>query len=259
MKDELILKGGKIALIDFFVSKEAFVSIVKFNSLKRIGGSSIYKNICMDECFEVRARLGGILSFGASEDESETVKILTFPYCQRKVIPINAEDDECAISENEFFGLNKIMSQLKIETKKGKAIESRKLRFEASEFDVNPCSEFISYRAFSFIEKTKKFVGVEFSGVYRHGSSGVDEATFIDRILDLFCAQEDPDAMIVDLRNMDYVYGDDIEVATYKFNNINSPIITISDTSKLEKLRGAGIACHAIEMQQAINMALARI
>lgn len=259
MANDLILKGGKIALIDFFVSKETFVSIVKFDSIKKINGSNIYKNICIDECFEIDIRLGGILSFDSGEDELEAVKILTFPYNQGRILPINSGNNEGVISGNEFLGLNKILSELKIKTKKNKAINSRELKFEISEFDVIPFSEFISYRAFSFTEKEKKFVGVEFTGVYRYGSAGVDEAKFIDRILDLICAQEEPDAMIVDLTKLDYEFGNDIDIATYKFTTMNAPIITISNASNLERLRGAGISCHAIEMPQAINMALARL
>lgn len=60
---------------------------------------------------------------------------------------------------------------------------------------------------------------VEFTGEYRHGSSGSDDARFICWRLEQYCETISPYGLIVDLRGLAYEWGDDLDLYPSRFPN----------------------------------------
>ncbi len=83
--------------------------------------------------------------------------------------------------------------------------------------DLKPISLDISqieYQCYHwYIPETRRTAGlIKFRGVYRRGSAGTPDATFIQWRLDEFGKLEDPMpiwGLVVDFRELDYVWGDD--------------------------------------------------
>jgi hypothetical protein len=180
------------------------------------------------------------------------INFIKFPYGHSPDFELtffSSSDEYPNCSENNAV-LN-LSQKISIKTKKGDPLQSKNLKFEKC------TSLFLSEKIKPnfFVEEIKNFkIGiVKFSGFYGIGSNGSDEAFFINFMMDLFCAYENLDGMIVDLSDLDYEWGDDLSISTYKFYEIDSPIITIAKKNQLEALRNNGIECFDIEISQAIK------
>jgi hypothetical protein len=65
---------------------------------------------------------------------------------------------------------------------------------------------------------------VIFRGQYRRGSAGYEDALFIKWRLNQFCDLLEPSQLIVDLRTLDYEWGDDLSLYPFRFLSSKSPI-----------------------------------
>ncbi|HAX80868.1 MAG TPA: hypothetical protein DCY88_34785 [Cyanobacteria bacterium UBA11372] len=65
---------------------------------------------------------------------------------------------------------------------------------------------------------------VVFRGQYRYGSAGADDALFIKWRLNQFCDAIEPNRLIVDLRELDYQWGDDLSLYPFRFLDPESNI-----------------------------------
>jgi hypothetical protein len=74
----------------------------------------------------------------------------------------------------------------------------------------------------------------------------------------MVCARTDPAGMVVDLSELDYQYGDDLHVGTYKFRGARSPIVVIAKPEQVEAYRGAGINCIVDDRPAALALAVER-
>lgn len=68
---------------------------------------------------------------------------------------------------------------------------------------------------------------IRFSGIYRPGSQGSDDALFIQWRLNEFCDITLPDSisgLLVDFRELDYTWGDDLDVQPDRLRRIGAPV-----------------------------------
>jgi hypothetical protein len=111
-----------------------------------------------------------------------------------------------------------------------KIVNSRKEpRFKSLKYDRNwlskhfhqltLCPSKIQYKSFKWEALNNSFNGayISFSGKYGFGSDGITEANFIKLRIDELCDYIDPITLVVDLTNLDYVFGDDLDVYPVEF------------------------------------------
>jgi hypothetical protein len=78
---------------------------------------------------------------------------------------------------------------------------------------------------------------VSFSGFYRRGSEGREDAAFIKVKIEEFCEQFQPLGLVCDLRDMDYEWGDDLDpYPTVVCRDI--PIKLVVENRRLEAYAG---------------------
>ncbi|NER12067.1 hypothetical protein GWK08_01315 [Leptobacterium flavescens] len=85
--------------------------------------------------------------------------------------------------------------------------------------------------------KTSYFAGyIEFKGQYRIGSAGINDAKYIHWKINEFCDLTFPEpilGLIVDLTQLDYSYGDDLEIFPERLISRNLPIKVLVQTDSL--------------------------
>jgi hypothetical protein len=78
------------------------------------------------------------------------------------------------------------------------------------------------------VPKTQYLAGlIVFSGTYLYGSAGCDDALFIKWRLNEFCELNSPhtiSGLVVDLRNLDYQWGDDLTIEPEQLRRFNQPV-----------------------------------
>lgn len=79
---------------------------------------------------------------------------------------------------------------------------------------------------------------IAFDGEYRHGSTGHDDALFIKWRIDEFCELANLQSLIVDLRRLQYEWGDDLSVSRGRFSKSDSPIRILVSPENLEAFNG---------------------
>jgi hypothetical protein len=89
----------------------------------------------------------------------------------------------------------------------------------------------------------KKLLGglIRFSGTYRHGSSGSDDAMFIRWRINEFCDLQMPDrvaGLVVDLTDLDYQWGDDLDVYPVRLRRLGAPVRVVVAAQRLEAFEG---------------------
>jgi hypothetical protein len=65
---------------------------------------------------------------------------------------------------------------------------------------------------------------VKFIGRYRDGSLGEKDAKFIAFKLEEFCDYVKPARLIIDLKDLDYHWGDDLSLYPPQFNKMGCPM-----------------------------------
>ncbi|MEM8642804.1 MAG: hypothetical protein AAGG51_28900 [Cyanobacteria bacterium P01_G01_bin.54] len=79
---------------------------------------------------------------------------------------------------------------------------------------------------------------IAFSGFYPRGSAGCDEAQFIRWRIDEFCTHPDLfclKGLVVNLRDLDYAWGDDINVSPLEYD---MPYLVVVQESREEAFKG---------------------
>ena len=214
-------------------------------------------NLCLSECFGApEDRVGGVVSFPKSYPTATKEEILNHPF--RLLNCVAAEADGDLISTAEIQGLAQVCTAQKIKTKNGRPVDPRNLNSTPGIFVIESNSRTIKSVAEVHAEGAMRIGLVRFSGIYRQGSEGLDEAILIGRVLNMFCVMVDPDGLIVDMSDLDYRYGDDLHVSTYKFHGARSPIVVVVKPHQLDAYRSAGINCIGSDWSAAMDLAVAR-
>jgi hypothetical protein len=86
--------------------------------------------------------------------------------------------------------------------------EIQHLKINSLSLDISE----IQFRPYTwkYDDRPLRYGYVIFEGKYRHGSAGKDDALFIQWRLTQFCEAVEPSCLVVDLRQLEYEWGDDI-------------------------------------------------
>lgn len=79
---------------------------------------------------------------------------------------------------------------------------------------------------------------ISFHGTYRPGSAGTEDALFIKWRTGQFCDLPEPgpiQALVVDFRDMDYRWGDDLDVPAPRLRRAERPIRVVVNAEQLDK------------------------
>ncbi len=92
------------------------------------------------------------------------------------------------------------------------------------------------------IPNTQLLAGlIVFSGTYLPGSSGSDDALFIKWRINEFCELELPQTisgLVVDFRNLDYQWGDDLDVHPQRLRRLGKPVRIVVAQERYEAFKG---------------------
>ena len=92
------------------------------------------------------------------------------------------------------------------------------------------------------IPKSHSLAGlIEFKGTYLYGSSGDDDALFIKWKINEFCELELPQTisgLIVDFRNLDYQWGDNLDVDPQELRRMKKPVRIVVQQEYYEIFKG---------------------
>ncbi|KAF3885148.1 MULTISPECIES: hypothetical protein [Nostocales] len=92
------------------------------------------------------------------------------------------------------------------------------------------------------LPKTQILVGlIVFIGTYLAGSSGSDDALFIKWRINEFCDIELPEkisGLVVDFRNLDYQWGDDLDVQPQRLRRLGKPVRVVVTAERYEVFKG---------------------
>ncbi len=220
-------------LNDFMLKKNIFNILIEF---------LIYKKMIT----------GIVLSSFEKKQNDFFTSTLIYPYNQSdncRFSFYDKSDEKEAIDEMDkivdFFAF------LKIKTKKQKKIQKENLTRTQKIITCN--SENIKSEFFMLHTEDKVIGLAKFKGYYPYGSSGNDEADYIEVMLDIFTAYSNLDGLIVDFSDLDYEWGDDLTIQTYKFNKKNDPYFAIANEKQLKAFLGNGINTFAISLIEAIE------
>lgn len=248
-----------VPLLDFPVGDGRFISLVRVREMEFALREPKLANLCLSECFDApERRIAGAVSFAKSISPAIKNEILSQPFQLVSCVAVDGDDDSKSISPIELQGLARVCAEQKLKTKKGKPVDPRDLEAGPGTFAIDSSSATIRSTAEVVTERSLRIGIVRFGGTYRPGSEGLEDAVLIGRVLNMFCITIDPDGMIVDLRDLDYRYGDDLHVSTYKFHGARSPILVVANPHQLDALRGAGINCIGSDWPTAMDLAAER-
>jgi hypothetical protein len=92
------------------------------------------------------------------------------------------------------------------------------------------------------IPNTQLLAGlIVFSGTYLPGSSGSDDALFIKWRINEFCEFQFPQTisgLVVDFRNLDYQWGDDLDVHPQRLRRLGKPVRIAVSPERYEAFKG---------------------
>lgn len=92
------------------------------------------------------------------------------------------------------------------------------------------------------VPRTLEIAGlILFSGTYLYGSAGSDDALFIKWRIDEFCQLEQPQkisGLIVDLRDLNYQWGDDLCIYPYDIKMMQKPIRIVVTPERYTAFKG---------------------
>ncbi|WP_377155700.1 hypothetical protein ACFJIX_26900 [Roseateles sp. UC29_93] len=216
-------------------------------------------NLALGECFDSSEnRAGGALSFSKKFSTAGRAEIVSQPFGLLNCVVVEAGEEFASVSPAEWQGLMQVCVERKLRTKKGRPVDPRDLDSTAGVFVMDSHSPTIQSAAEIHGEGSMKIGFVRFRGIYRPGSEGLDDAVLIGRVLNMFSVMTDPDGMVVDLSDLDYQYGNDLQVGTYKFRGARSPIVVIAKPNQVDAYRGAGIHCIVSDRRAAMVLAAER-
>lgn len=130
-----------------------------------------------------------------------------------------------------FLSLEDCLSKFSFENRKlrfdgGKNIveptNSKHLDIRVSKFDLEEVS--VVAELFKWTKNTRNLYLLKFSGIYPHGSQGANEGKFIARKIRELMRDFSPKGLIIDFSNLNYEWGDDIEVYPWQFKKIENPL-----------------------------------
>jgi hypothetical protein len=248
-----------VPLLDFHLGGGRYISLVKVSNMEFAYDTPKLANLCLSECFDTpESRLGGAISFPKDFPAANRTEILSHPFRLLNCVAVEADDDLTPVSPVELQGLTQVCTERKLKTKKGRPVDPRDLDVTPGVFVMDSNSPTIRSAAEVHAEGMLRIGLVRFSGTYRQGSEGLDDAVLIGRVLNMFCVMIDPDGMIVDMSDLDYRYGNDLHVSTYKFRGARSPIVVVVKPHQLDAYRGAGINCIGSDWSAAMGLAVER-
>lgn len=90
------------------------------------------------------------------------------------------------------------------------------------------------------IDGDENFTGyVRFTGRYRDGSLGEEDAKFINFRLEEFCDYVRPTHLVVDLKELDYQWGDDLSLYPSQFSKMGSPIFFLLESNQMKAYKNS--------------------
>lgn len=112
-------------------------------------------------------------------------------------------------------------------------------KFEYASLDISD----IKYSCYvKYINKHKITVGlIKFTGKYKYGSAGADDATFIKWKINEFCDSAYPfpvHSLLIDLTDLDYEWGDDLDINPQRLSEHNFPFLIIINEKHRESYEG---------------------
>jgi len=132
---------------------------------------------------------------------------------------------------HHFLSLEDCLSKFSFENRKlrfdgGKNIveptNSKHLDIRLSKFDLEEVS--VVAELFKWTKNTSKLYLLKFSGIYPHGSQGANEGKFIGRKIRELIRDFSPKGLIIDFSNLNYEWGDDIEIYPWQFKKLDNPL-----------------------------------
>lgn len=248
-----------IPLMDFHLGDGRTIALVKAENLRAVLHAPRLANLTLSECFDSPDnRLGGVISFPEDFPSGTRTEVMNQPFKLLNCVPVASSHESASTSQVEWEGLMQVCADRRIKTKKGKPVDPRELKATPGTFVMDSHSPTIQSAAELLIEGPMRIGLVRFSGTYRPGSEGLDDAVLIGRVLNMVCAMTDPDGMLVDLSGLHYQYGNDLQVGTYKFRGARSPIVVVAKPDQVEAYRGAGINCIDTDRSTAMASAVER-
>lgn len=248
-----------VPLVDFHLGDGRSIALVRVGRMGDMRHAPRLTNLSLSECFDApENRVGGVIAFPESFPSAARTELMSQPYRLLNCVAVTSGDESTAISPIEWEALTRVCADRKIRTKKGKLVDPRELKSTPGTFVMDSQSPTIRSAAEMHAEGTMRIAVVRFSGTYGPGSDGLEDAVLIGRVLNMVCAVADPDGMLVDMSDLDYQYGNDLHVGTYKFRGTRSPIVVVAKPSQVEAYQGAGINCIAVDRSVAMAMAMER-
>lgn len=246
-------------LQDFQLPGKGALSILRLNASDLVGLER-FINIALHQCFRRDGpRIGGVVSIAGADAIDDLEGLMRKPYENSNCIAICASSSQALLEREELEGLRKVALNLGIKTKKGGEIDLSKMAPAAGVFEVSAGAASVSYGAYLAAVKQKKILVMRFRGLYERASRGADAAEFISLILDLYCAKFDPDGILVDFKSLDYEFGDDISISTYKFHDSSAPVFAIVRDSQVPLFNGAAIECYPMSDGEALERLVDRM
>ena len=110
-------------------------------------------------------------------------------------------------------------------------------------FEVDLLISQLSYSCTAWVvPKIRALAGIiRFSGTYRPGSQGSDDAMFIKWRINEFCDLELPErisGLLVDFRDLEYTWGDDLEVQPERLRRIGAPVRVVVSEDRWSSFEG---------------------
>lgn len=247
------------SLEDFRVPTDVSLSTLRLN-LDEVEASPRCINIALKDCFRRDGpRVGGVVMV-SGESVANNIEILrNEPYSNYNCAIIDVSSGQGPSLREVLGELQRIALELGIRTKKGGAIDFSKIKPVTGTYGMVSNTESVHCDAYLENIQTKRILLARFRGAYGFGSRGADDAHFIRVTLDTLCATFDPDGIVVDFRSLDYEFGDDISIVTYKFHDADAPSFAVVRESQVPFFVGASIECYAISDREAMERVVDRI
>lgn len=109
--------------------------------------------------------------------------------------------------------------------------------------DINLDVSRIEYSCRAWISQPSEHAGglISFHGTYRYGSAGNEDALFMKWRIREFSEIRDPfriQGLVVDLRGLDYEYGEDLDVSVRRLRIADKPVLVVVPSGRVDIFAG---------------------
>jgi hypothetical protein len=152
------------------------------------------------------------------------VRIIVNPKNSKKLHGKLNQDEVSDKYEETFWKLATVFN------KKNQDLEILNLKFTPVSLEISD----IQFEGYTWkLGTDEKCSGyVKFIGKYRDGSLGKEDAKFIDFKLEEFCDYVKPTRLVIDLKDLDYQWSDDLGLYPSQFSKMGSPIFFLLESNQ---------------------------